>query len=84
MPALLKTSAAMGTVELTGLEMMFTKARGQCFATAWHSPRTTAAEMGGAIQTLSHLQRARASFCAPGGGLAEGEGQGRGESHSRR
>ena len=37
---LLKTSAAMGTVELTGLEMMATQACGQYLATAAHKSRT--------------------------------------------
>ena len=37
---LLKTSAAMGTVELTGLEMMATQAWGQYLATPAHRSRT--------------------------------------------
>lgn len=36
----LKTSAAMGTVELTGLEMMATNAAGQYLAMATHRSRT--------------------------------------------
>jgi hypothetical protein len=36
----LKTSAAMGTVEFTGLEMIATQALGQLFAIASHSAFT--------------------------------------------
>ena len=36
----LKTSAAMGTVELTGLEMIATQAAGQHLAMATHRSRT--------------------------------------------
>mmetsp|Transcript_27161 Transcript_27161/g.69129 ORF Transcript_27161/g.69129 Transcript_27161/m.69129 type:complete len:244 (-) Transcript_27161:335-1066(-) len=44
-PARLNTSAAMGTVELTGLEMMATQAVGQCLAMASHRLATMPALM---------------------------------------
>lgn len=45
LPARLKTSAAMGIVELTGLEMMHTQASGQVDAMAPHSTATMPALM---------------------------------------
>ena len=44
-PAALSTSAAIGTVELTGFEMMLTTALGQCCATATASAWTMPALM---------------------------------------
>ena len=46
----LNTSAAMGTVELTGLEMMATQAAGQYLAMAAHRSRTMPAGAGTAPQ----------------------------------
>ena len=51
----LKTSAAMGTVELTGLEMMATQASGQYLATPSHRVFTMPASQGiGESQTELH------------------------------
>ena len=49
---LLKTSAAMGTVELTGLEMMATQACGQYLATAAHKSRTMPAACNADLSLL--------------------------------
>ena len=52
---LLKTSAAMGTVELTGLEMMATQAPGQYLATPAHRFATMPARGACTAQPRSTL-----------------------------
>ena len=66
---LLKTSAAMGTVELTGLEMMATQAPGQYLATPAHRFATMPAR--GAVHGSASLDPSR-EHCEVSSWLPEG------------